>query len=202
MSGSKSKAKESRHISQVIPILDRWWGASFKKTPASGALRWNSGHWIWGDIVPPEDLFLAIECKSHLEFDVDEIIRKGWQHGKITWYWYDQTIGYATAASKVLGRAVYPALIFKENQNVSRLVLQHSLFSLLPKDTTRTFPHLIAEVPEGTPFVICDLKTFCERVDKPAMLSLLGGSDDGHRQRGNADGGRAAAGSDGEQTLP
>lgn len=169
---SFSKNKERQHMASVIPTLNNWWSPSgeqkFVKVPASGALRWkNNKHWIYSDLVPPEDFPFCVECKFHAEIDLDEVLRKDPRDGKITWFWYWQTIQDSIRATNDLGHPVYPMLVYKVNRGPNHLVLQSDLFERLPGCLVEGFSYLTVCIPQATPFVICLLDNFLGAVKKP-----------------------------------
>ena len=166
-----SKNKERRHLAQVRPILDKWWGEEFVNVPASGALRWGGkgGHWTYADLVPPESFPFVVECKWHIEVDVDEILRKDWDQGRITWFWYDCTIKATLRATEELGRHLHPMLIYRMNKMPNRLVLDLKFFNKL----TAIIPHLACHPERGSPFAIMDLKKFVDRVSRTDLEKIL-----------------------------
>ena len=161
----KSKEKERSHLVRVIPKLEAWWGERFAKVPASGALRWGNGFWTYADLAPPVSFPFCVECKFHKEIDLDETIRKPVGQGKITWFWYWQTIADSIRASKDLNTTVYPMLIYRVNAQPDHLVLQEDLFTRIPEEA-RTFPYFLARVPTATPFAICLLDEFLAAIPR------------------------------------
>lgn len=168
----KSKQKESRHLAEIIPMLKEWWGEEFAKTPGSGALRWGNGFWTFADICPPESCPFVIEAKFHAETDQDELLRKTLNNGKLTWYWYFQTIPDSIRASEEMGRTLYPLMIYKVNRRANRIVLQHDLFQGL--EGNETVPYVYFRHPEATPFVIVDLALFFQTFTRQVFEKRLG----------------------------
>lgn len=157
--GRFAKSKENRHVSEILTILNDWWGGTqvFKKTPGSGALRWGTAHWTFGDIVPPETCPFVFELKSHAELEMDAILRQRWDANKLTWFWYGQTIPDALRATAELGKPIYPIMIYKITKTANRVVIQSDIWDLFPKELTSQIRHIRAHLPIGTDFVICPL---------------------------------------------
>lgn len=170
---SASKNKEYRHLTKIIPLLDSWWGEKFQKVPASGALRWGTGHWTYADIVPPSSLPFIIECKHHVEVELDEILRKDHTQGRITWFWYHCTIPAALRATEEHKSPIYPLLIYKQNAVANRLVLQFSLFNRLPSRILSLAPYLYCHIPNASPFVVVDLEKFLVNVPRPVFEEYI-----------------------------
>lgn len=176
---SKSKTKERSHLSQVIPLFNSWWGEVFKHTPSSGALRWGGDGKIWtyADLVPPLSFPFCVECKFHENFDLDEVIRRPPIQGKITYYWYWQVVQDSLRATTELGVSIYPMLVYRQNKNTNRLVIQKDFYTRIPKDQQEQLPSFSVHLPGLTEFVVTDLKLFFTLV--PRLLferHLLGRS--------------------------
>lgn len=172
---SKTKAKEYAQLYQLLPMLNNWWGGTFKKTPASGALRWGGAenYWVYGDIVPPENFPFVIECKNYTEICTDEIIRKPADQGRITYFWYYQTVVDAERATKELGRPFLPMLIYKINRMTNRIVIDERIWLLFPEELRKQVPHLRCNVPGREPFVLSESTSFFAILTKDVVTTAL-----------------------------
>lgn len=116
---SKSKSKGNTHERDVAARLSVWWGKEFRRTPNSGALRWQGTSWVYGDLLPPEDCPFAIEAKHYAEVELAEILGRQKQQpgtGLISVWWYGQTVPDAQRASRDLGRPVEPMLVWRRRR--------------------------------------------------------------------------------------
>lgn len=97
--GSKSKNKGNSFEREIAKYLTKIFGKPFLRTPGSGAfvgggnavkkrfLDINQIKVYRGDIVPPDDFMICIECKNYAEFPFHQLlfnkqiqILKGWIH--------------------------------------------------------------------------------------------------------------------------
>lgn len=166
--GRFAKGKENRQLADVLPILNDWWPCAvpFKKMPASGALRWNTGHFTFGDIVPPESCPFVFECKNHEEIEMDAVLRNPWDQNKLTWFWYGQTVRDSIRATEALKRTMYPLMIYKIAKNVNRVVLQADMWDRFPKELTSSIRHIRIHLPVATDFIVAPLTFHLERKTK------------------------------------
>lgn len=179
---AKSKQKEGRHLREIIPVLNSWWGDTFVKTPSSGALRWKNKHWTFADLVPPEDFPFCVEAKHHKEFILDELVtasdedlRKGNDRaygGKLNYYWYWQVGADAVRATENLGTPIYPLLIYRSNLCKNRLIIQDGFFRKLPEHI-QAQSHIRVSFRDFLPYIVVGLDTFLKLVPRQDFEKYL-----------------------------
>lgn len=106
--GKSSKNKGSSFELKTARELSKWWGETFHRTPASGALHWKDDKRVSGDIVPPDGSIFpfSVECKNHEGWTLDTMVTN---IGEFPSFW-DQCTHDANEFSKV------PMLIVKRNR--------------------------------------------------------------------------------------
>lgn len=165
-----SKAKGKRNEVAVAEIFSKWWQKPFKRIPASGALRWKSSHWIYGDLVSPEDFNAMVECKSYNDVNTDAILQNGLSSYILYWF-LGQVRNDVTRAMDELKQNIHPLLVWRKNQGKQRIVMSSSLFEACPKHTL--LKYLKVYYPPYEPLVIMLLNEFCEGIPKEEFKAAL-----------------------------
>lgn len=163
--GKRSKAKGAHWQSEVAKhlsgwsVLDRW-----KSTPRSGGLRWGGVFWTYGDITPPVDFPIVIECKHYAEADLLELLgtnKSDPGSGRVASWYYDELVGDINRARSELCSNVQGVLVWKQDRHRPRISLDLQLFNQLGIYTLVT---LTAGVPGKPPFVTTDFRQFLNDV--------------------------------------
>jgi hypothetical protein len=165
----KPKKKGNAHETAVAKLLTEWAGEPFHRMPTSGALRWHGELWTFGDIVPPEDFHLVIECKHHADVSIDTLFN---EKNKICEWWREQAVPDAERCDMSLEINTEPWLVFKRNYGRYRLCLLTDLLKAILEETnSRDLPHLdvTTRLPFYYPFSIVDFKDFLAAVSPDAL---------------------------------
>lgn len=167
----RQKAVGYRHETEVARLLTEWWGASFARTPNSGALRWNGLTWTFGDLLPPEDFPAVVECKRrkgiqwHYLFDQDRKITP--EHHPLSWW--QQSQDDATRCYTETKRVVQPIVVCKTIRRPNRIFIEADFYAALG-GRNLGLSSLWVTHPKYVPFVILDLTSFFSAVDREAFL--------------------------------
>jgi len=164
--GSKSKKKSYANQAEVAKLFSEWTGKTFKQVPRSGGLRWGGAFWTYGDIVPPRDLRLVIECKHYKEVRIEDLLGnhkvKNPVTSQIAEWWYAQTVPDAERCRRELELdRVEPMLCWKRDYGRIRLCInQGFLWEIDAHENVQSLPRLHVNLPGHDPFVILDLRDF------------------------------------------
>ncbi len=169
----RGKPKGSKHEAEVAKLFTEWWGSAFKRTPNSGALRWQGVSWTYSDILPPDDCSVALECKIRAEIDVWALVRPGSDaahiHHPIAWW--NQSVEDAARCYRETGQVIHPMLVFREDHKKNYIALEADLFVALLGDTHQKHATLWVSHPGAhTRFVIMDLATFFSSCSREQFL--------------------------------
>ncbi len=180
--GSKSKDKGTNNEYDVRDLLTSWLGKPFQKCPNSGALRWGTGTWTYGDLVPPEEHPFAWECKHYAEIVFDDILGRRTKKSKnnpepqpefgggfVSGWWYDQTVPDAYRASQDLNRPIEPALVWKQDYHRMRLCLREALYSKIDQNIRKQLVCCWTYIPGKQPFMMLDFENFLQKVSPSAL---------------------------------
>ena len=167
---SPSKTKGNHNETVVAEILTKWWGSPFKRMPTSGALRWKGAAFTYGDLITPEDFPFIVECKHYAKVDVDELLRKDWDQGLITWWW-QQVLDDCKRYNTDTGKTLQPMLVWKANNRPHRIcVLRRILSSFMPVKRLRTI-EFYEPGKEAWVMSMFDLQEFLAEYTKEDILA-------------------------------
>lgn len=171
--GKRSKAKGAKYQSDIAKKLREWSGQEFRSTPRSGGLRWNGAWWTFGDLIPPEDTPLVIECKHYHEVPFIDVLgnrRSEPGGGIVNEWWYSQACEDAARASTQLGATMIPLLIWKQDFCPSRITCDLELFNSLGEYGLVT---VVTGTPGRRPHVTVDLLSFLGQINFDQMLMAI-----------------------------
>lgn len=121
---NKSKTKGNSFERQVAAKLTEWWGSPFHRIPNSGALRWGDANFTYGDILPPSDCPVVIECKSYAKIDLSTCLYENYKNSLVYQWFFEQLrvdVDRAKADSNLI---LEPLLIFKSNNHKPILAME------------------------------------------------------------------------------
>lgn len=171
--GKRSAGKGSKWQRDVAKALTVWSGKPWKSTPRSGGLRWNTAHWVFGDITPPEDVYIVIECKHHADLQFLDVLGTNYSAqgtDLLSQWYYEQLAGDAQRAEDAIGRPMVPLLMWKTDHRRPRISFCSELFSKLAVEMAV----LETRVPGRSPFVTGDLGMFFHTVTFDRFLAVTG----------------------------
>lgn len=114
-----SKKKGNAFQNVIAKMLTEITAEEWKSVPASGALRWKGSHWTFGDIAPPEGVYVTIECKHHARINIDQLVFKNYNERadtKLFLSFWEQSVTDSIRAAEALHRTVTPILVFKRDR--------------------------------------------------------------------------------------
>lgn len=168
----KPKNKSYKHETEVAKLFSKWWGSEFKRTPNSGALRWNGTSWTYSDVLPPDDCPVALECKIRASVDLFKILRPGndphHEHHPIAWW--NQAVSDAIRCYEETGNVVHPLLVFRQDRQKNYVGIEADLFVALFKDTRSQAAFWVTHPAAKARFTIIDLATFFDHIDRDRFL--------------------------------
>lgn len=166
---SASKTKGNANENAVAKLLSDWWGETFKRTPNSGALRWNGASWTYGDLLPPESFPAVVECKFYASVDVDAIIRTKPTESNILGWWLEAHAD-ALRCYEETKTPAQPILIYKANRVPRRIILEADFFVAMGGRQLK-IPALWISHPEMPgPLVMLSLDEFLTHVSRDSFL--------------------------------
>lgn len=171
--GKRSKAKGGKWQSDVAKLFSQWSGKTWKSTPRSGGLRWNSTFWTFGDLLPPEDLLLVVECKHYSTIEYIEVlgtVRTEPGGGIVSGWWYGEACADAIRAKKSLSCHVDAVLVWKADRRRPKLTLDLDVFNSLQ---TYSLVTVTAGIPGRAPYVTVDLAEFVRVVNYERFQEAL-----------------------------
>lgn len=125
MVGRGPKLKGNAFEREVARRLTAWWGKPFHRSPNSGALRWNGDLWTYGDLVPPEEANLIVECKHYATLDLASLLFNGDTCPILGWW--KQLQEDVQRAEKELNRPLIGLLVMKANHRPALLATVWSM---------------------------------------------------------------------------
>ena len=167
----KPKAKSYKHETQVAKLFSAWWGSEFKRTPNSGALRWQGVSWTYSDVLPPDGCPIALECKIRKEVDIWACLRPGanlQEHHPISWW--NQSCADSMRCYEETGQVIHPLLVFREDRKKNYLCLEAGLYVGLYDELTRSGIFWVSHPEAMARFVIIDLNEFLASVTPDQFL--------------------------------
>jgi hypothetical protein len=171
--GAKAGKKGSKWENDVAHILSDWSGETFKRMPRSGSLRWGGIYWTYGDLIPPEDVRLVVECKHHADVRLLDVLGTRLTDpggGVMSSWWYASACADSLRATQELQQPTVPFLVWKKNYCRSRLSLDMQFFNLLG---VFGFTTVTTSVPPLPPFVTVDFATFLEKISLPEVIARI-----------------------------
>lgn len=166
---SASKNKGNANENAVAKLLTAWWGEDFKRTPNSGALRWNGAAWTYGDLLPPESFPAVVECKHYAKVDLDEIIRTKPTESNILGWWLEAHAD-AMRCYEETKTTAQPILVYKANRVPRRVVLEADFFAAMGGRQLRVPSIWVSHPDLPGPVVILPLEDLLESVSREMFL--------------------------------
>lgn len=173
--GARSKQKGNGFERVIAGMLTEWSGKDFQRVPNSGALRWRNKTWTYGDVLPPPEWPLVIECKHHAEVSVDDLLgnrKLGLWDSQIGTWWIDQTLPDCERARQNLGVAAMPWLIWRQNRGRIRCAMKNSMLACASPDLPIML--VMENLRSGDMLAICDFEHFLHASD-PRMFDVMFG---------------------------
>lgn len=169
----KSVAKGRGFESQIAKMLSEWSGHKFHRCPASGALRWNSIAWTFGDLLPPEWFAFTIECKRYAKIHFESILDLRAYRDKICVSefedWHRQACRDAERATEKLKYQIIPMLVWRRDNGNARISVPSIFASYLQEDVVR-IPSMTIYLPDSGTFAHYEIGTFLKSVTAAKMV--------------------------------
>jgi hypothetical protein len=167
---SKSKSKGYRFECEIAKKLSDWSGMNFVRVPASGALRWNNDEtWIYGDVLPPSNIPIVIECKFHANISLENLLR---QDSKII-EWWKQCEEDSKRANENLRIDTQPVVIFRRNLTPSKIMMREEFFQDVLFGSEPDLVRAFAFYNMGPNLVVADLDSFLAGVTVDRMIEYF-----------------------------
>ena len=172
---AKSKQKGNANEHAVAKIFTEWSGLEFHKMPASGALRWGNSTWTFGDLIPPENFPVVIECKHWHDVSVEEMLgaqKNPPGSGRIV-EWWQQAVRDSIRCTELLGIHSEPLLVWKRDYGRHRICLRVEFLMNFLIEIIRELQFLTSEFGLEKEFALLDLKHFLSIVSFSSFCENL-----------------------------
>lgn len=169
---SSSKTKGNAFERSVAKTLSAWWGEDFKRTPNSGALRWNGATFAYGDLLPPESFPGIVETKHYREVCVSSLLRLGPSPDRLLGWWHEVLVDAGRCLQET-GARMAPILVFRANGwRDSWICISAELWVDLLGLVEVTPPYLLLSRPDAD-CAMMQLDDFLQAVSREHFLQAV-----------------------------